>query len=154
MNSPAIVVVDSDSAALDTLERALRSRYTSDYTIACLGSAEEAVATLERMESEGAPAALVLVAHGARSARPVVSCSSVPGSSTRTPSAPSWCRGPPPATGRPPSAIYDSMALGRMDYYALKPATPSDELFHAVYLQLPARVEQGDRHNSSPTRST
>ena len=64
MDSPAIVVVDSDSAALDTLERALRSRYTSDYTIACLGSAEEAVATLERMESEGAPAALVLVAHG------------------------------------------------------------------------------------------
>ena len=62
MNSPAIVVVDSDPAALDTLERALRNRYASDYTIACAGSAEEALAALERLKEK--------VAGRARAGRP------------------------------------------------------------------------------------
>ncbi len=49
MNSPAIVVVDPDPVARGTLERALGNRYASDYTIACAGSAEEALAALERL---------------------------------------------------------------------------------------------------------
>ncbi len=52
MNSPAIVVVDPDPTARGTLELALGNRYASDYTIACVGSAEETLAALERLKEE------------------------------------------------------------------------------------------------------
>ena len=47
-------------------------------------------------------------------------------------------------------AIYDAMALGRMDYYALKPATPSDELFHAAISSFLLEWSKG-QHSSPHT---
>ena len=149
MNSPAIVVVDCDPAARDTLERALRGRYASDYTIACLGSADEALAALERMEDEGAPVALVLAAHelaGTSGGDLLERAGQLHPHAKRALLAP-W-----PATGDrlTARAIYDAMALGRMDYYALKPATPSDELFHAAISSFLLEWSKG-RHSSPHT---
>ena len=59
---------------------------------------------------------------------------------------------PWPATGDRATAraIYDAMAFGRMDYYALKPATPSDELFHAAVSSFLLEWSKG-RHSSPHT---
>ena len=149
MNSPAIVVVDPDPAALDTLERALRNRYASDYTIACAGSAEEALARLERLKEERFPAALVLVAHDLGGTTCI---DMLERAGELHPHAKRALLVPWPASGDPLTAraIYDAMALGRMDYYALKPPTPSDEVFHAAVSSFLLEWSKG-RHSSPHT---
>ena len=131
MNAPAIVVIDCDPAALDTLEQTLRGRYANDYTIACFGSPDEALAELTRMADEKAPVALVLAAHGLTG---TTGGELLERAGMFHPQAKRALLAPWPATGdrRIARAIYDAMAFGRIDYYALKPATPSDEMFHAA----------------------
>jgi thioredoxin reductase (NADPH) len=83
------------------------------------------------MENEGAPVALVLVAHELAG----TTCGELLERARQLhPHAKRALLVPWPANGDrlTARAIYDSMALGRMDYYALKPATPSDEMFHAA----------------------
>jgi thioredoxin reductase (NADPH) len=131
MNAPAIVVVDSDPAALSILEEALRNRYASDYAVIGIGSPEKALARLGALAETGTAVALVLVAEGIAGA---TGGELLDYAGRLHPLAKRALLVPWPATGDPETAreIYDSMSLGRMDYYALKPATPSDELFHGA----------------------
>ena len=139
MSSPAIVVVDRDPAALDTLERALRNRYASDYTIACAGSAEEALAALERLNEERSPAALVLVAHDLGGTTCI---DLLERAGELHPHAKRALLVPWPASGDPLTAraIFHGMARRQIDFYVVRPSCPRGRDVPPGRHQLPARM--------------
>ena len=125
----AIVAVDHDAGALGRVRRELERRYGADYDLVCAGSPGEALAALERIRATGGDVALVLAAQWmpgttgtellqqARRRFPLVKRGLLV----------NWG-----AWGDPPTkeAILRAMALGRIDYYVLKPWRSPDELFH------------------------
>jgi len=128
MPVPALLAVDADSA-LGDIERELRSRYEGDYRVICTSSPDEALATLTRLSDAGEEVALVLVGQGLSEPTGGELFERV------RQLHPHARRGLLVAWGewghRPTAeAIFDSMALGRIDYYVLKPAVSPDELFH------------------------
>ena len=129
MPAPALLAVDADSATLGHVERELRDRYERNYRVICTGSPEEALATLARLSDAREEVALVLVGQclsettGAELLERVGQLH------------PHAKRGLLVAWGewghRPTAeVIFDLMALGRIDYYVLRPAVSPDELFH------------------------
>ena len=129
MPAPALLAVDADSAALGEVERELRGRYEGSYRVICTGSPDEALAILTRLSDAGEEVALVLAGQwlsettGGELLEHVRQLH------------PHAKRGLLVAWGewghRPTAeAIFDSMALGRIDYYVLRPAVSPDELFH------------------------
>jgi thioredoxin reductase (NADPH) len=129
MPAPVLLAVDVDSAALGDVERELRDRYASGYQVICTGSPDEALALLTRLSDAGEEVALVLA--GLR-------LSETTGGELLERVGrlhPQAKRGLLVAWGdagqRPTAeAIFDSMALGRIDYFVLRPAVSPDELFH------------------------
>ena len=129
MPAPALLAVDTDSAALGRVERELRDRYEGSYRVMCTRSSDEALAILERLSDAGEEVALVLAGQW---------LSDTTGSDLLERVRqlhPHAKRGLLVAWGewghRPTAeAIFDSMALGRIDYFVLRPAGSPDELFH------------------------
>jgi thioredoxin reductase (NADPH) len=129
MPAPVLLAVDTDHAALDHVERELRDRYASSYRVIGTRSPDEALAILTRLSDAGEEVALVLAAQW---------LSETTGSELLERVRqlhPHAKRGLLVAWGewghRPTAeAIFDSMALGRIDYYVLRPAASPDELFH------------------------
>ena len=129
MPAPALLAVDADPAALSHVERELRGRYAGNYQIICTRSGDEALAVLLRLSDAGEEVALVLVGQ---------SLSETTGAELLERVRrlhPHAKRGLLVAWGdaghRPTAeAIFDSMALGRIDYYVRRPAVSPDELFH------------------------
>ena len=129
VGKPVLVAVDDDPVALARLREELGRRYREDYRILCLGSAAEGFEALVRLRDAGDPVDVVLADQW------------MPGHTgvellTRTrdlhPQAKrgllvEWRAWADPATTE---AILTGMALGRMDYYVLKPYRAPDELFH------------------------
>ncbi len=129
MPTPALIAVDEDPDGLENLKTQLLRRYGSDYRVECLGNQDEAVRTLTELRDTGADVALVLagqlesgptgpefferVRHFYPHAKRALLVS---------PSA--W------ADEQTAEAIRASMALGRIDYYLLRPAGARDEVFH------------------------
>jgi thioredoxin reductase (NADPH) len=129
MTEPVLLAVDDDPTALRDIERELRDRYASNYRVICTRSPDEASAILTRLSDAADEVALVL------------SSQWLPGTTgselleRARHLHPHAKRGLLVAWGewgnRPTAeAIFDSMALGRIDYYVLKPAESPDELFH------------------------
>lgn len=129
MPAPTLLAVDSDSAALGRVERELRGRYAGDYRVICTRSPDEALEVLIRLSDAGEEVALVLAGQWlsettggellerARRLHPHAKRALLV----------AWGE----AGQRPTAeAIFDSMALGRIDYYVLRPAVSPDELFH------------------------
>ena len=128
-NGPAIVVVDSDRAALGLIERALKRRYSQDYRIVCKHSTTAALTTLARMRDHEEEVAVVLAEQWmddleggkflerARHYHP----------DAKRALFMKWG-----AWGdqRTRAAVLNAMALGHIDYYVLKPQREGDELFH------------------------
>jgi thioredoxin reductase (NADPH) len=129
MPAPTLLAVDSDSAALGRVERELRGRYAGDYRVICTRSPDEALEVLIRLSDAGEEVAVVLAGQWlsettggellerARRLHPHAKRALLV----------AWGE----AGQRPTAeAIFDSMALGRIDYYVLRPAVSPDELFH------------------------
>jgi thioredoxin reductase (NADPH) len=129
MPAPLLLVVDADPDTLGRAERELRDRYASSYRVVGTHSPDEALAILTDRANDGEDVALVLAAQG---------LSETSGSElfervrwlhphARRGLLVSWGDWGHRETAE---AIFDSMALGRIDYYVLRPATSPDELFH------------------------
>jgi thioredoxin reductase (NADPH) len=126
---PAIVAVDADPSALGHISTELERRYDRDYQILYFTSATEAVTRLERLRDTGDRVALVLAAQW----MPELTGTELLGrASALHPRAKrtlliGWGDWGDDATA---DAIREAMALGRIDYYTLKPWKSPDELFH------------------------
>lgn len=128
MPLPALLAVDADPA-LSHIERELRSRYEGSYRVICTASPDEALATLTQLSDAGEEVALVLAGQWfskttggellerARELHP----------HARRGLLVAWGEWGDLPTAK---AIFDLMALGRIDYFVLRPAVSPDELFH------------------------
>jgi thioredoxin reductase (NADPH) len=128
MLAPALLAVDTDSA-LGDIERELRSRYEGDYRVICTPSPDEADAILTQLSDAGEEVALILAGQWL----PETTGGKLLDRAHRL--HPHAKRALLVAWGewghRPTAeAIFDSMALGRIDYYVLRPVVSPDELFH------------------------
>ena len=129
MAAPLILAIDADPAALAEVEHELRGRYASDYSVVCTSSPDEALAMLARLSDAGGDVALVLAAQwlsGTTGSELLVRVRQLHPHAKRALLVPWRAWGDRPTA----EAILDSMALGRIDYYVLRPAASPDELFH------------------------
>ena len=129
MPPPTLFAVDEDQRALEDVRSQLVERYAADYRVEALSDPEAALARLADLAGSGEEVALVLagasasVATGgellerARQSHPHAKRGLVV-------SGGAWAD---PSTA---SAILDSMALGRIDYYVQRSASEPDEVFH------------------------
>ena len=124
-----ILAVDEDEAALARVEEELCRRYASDYEVVCERSPLAALRALEELRAAGEHVAVVLAAHW---------MSEMEGAAllARTrdlhPLARRALLIPWGGWGDRPTAdaVLRAMALGQIDYYALKPWHSPDEFFH------------------------
>ena len=129
MAAPVLLAVEADPAVLDDVESALRDRYSSHYRVICTRSADEALASLTRLADAGDEVALVLAAQWfpeTTGSDLLERVRQIHPHAKRGLLVPWGVLGDQP-TGE---AILDAMAVGRIDYYVIRPAGPSDELFH------------------------
>ena len=129
MPAPVLLAVEDDPAALGDVERELRDRYGRSYRVVCTCSPDEALATLTRLSDAGEEVALVLAAQwlpGTTGSELLGHVRALHPYAKRGLLVPwgGWAHRPTA------EAIFDSMALGRIDYYVLRPAASPDELFH------------------------
>jgi thioredoxin reductase (NADPH) len=129
VSGPLLVAVDDDPDLLRDVERELVNRYASDYRVRCLNSPREALATLEDLAAAGEQVALVLAGEelaGAPGTALLAEVRSLFPHAQRVLLI-GWGRFGHAGTG---DAIFEAIATGRMDHYALRPAAPPDEQFH------------------------
>jgi thioredoxin reductase (NADPH) len=127
--NPVLVAVDADPSALGDVERELRERYGSRYSVRSTRSPEEAIEILARLSDAEEDVALVLAAQSL----PVTTGGELLERVRQL--HPDAKRGLLVSGGAwtdPPTAeaILDSMAMGRIDYYVPRPAASPDEVFH------------------------
>jgi thioredoxin reductase (NADPH) len=129
MVAPVLLAVDDDPAAAGDVERELRDRYARNYRVVCTRSPHEALTILTRLADAGEDVALVLAAQWLAGRTGSELLERV---RQLHPHAKRGLLVPWGAWGHRPTAeaILDSMALGRIDYYVLRPAASPDELFH------------------------
>jgi thioredoxin reductase (NADPH) len=129
MPAPVLLAVETDTDALSSVVRELHDRYESDYRITCTPSPQEALALLERLAGAGEEVALVLAGQwlsDTTGAELLERARQLHPHAKRGLLVPwgAW------AERETAEAIFDSMAVGRIDYYVLRPAKRPDELFH------------------------
>ena len=127
---PLILAVDDDAEALERLTGELQ-RYARDYKVICGPSTEAARATLEALRDRDAAVAIVLAARGRQALKGEELLAEVHDLHPHAKRAlliawGDW------ADEETADAIRTSMALGHIDYYALKPWSMPDELFHRL----------------------
>jgi thioredoxin reductase (NADPH) len=129
MPAPALLAVDTDAVALGHVERELRARYSGSYQVICTASPEEAVSILTRMSQAEEEVALVLAGQwlSETTGGELLELAGRLHPHAKRALLVDWGE-----WGHRPmaKAIFDSMALGRMDYFVLRPAVSPDELFH------------------------
>ena len=130
MALPALVAVDENPDVLNSVEAQLIRRYASDYRIECLHDPAEAVRTLSRLKDTAVDVALVLVGQSLSDASRVELLGQVrrlyPHAKRVLLVAPN-----PWSDARTSQVIRASMALGRIDFYMVRPSLSRDEVFHA-----------------------
>jgi thioredoxin reductase (NADPH) len=132
MPGPVLLAVDEDPDALRTVESELRDRYSRDYTVLFERSCSDALATLDRLRSEGTPVALVLAPQwlvGGMTGSELLGRVHGLHPHAKRGLLIEWGGWGDPATGE---AIHDAMAHGRIDYYVLRPSGAPDEVFHSA----------------------
>ncbi len=129
MALPVLLTLDEDQETLDVLETQLSQRYAHDYRVECLGDPDLALQRLTELADGGEDVALVLVGKSesvtaaggllehVRELHPHTKCALLVPSDV-------W------ADKSSADAIRASIALGRVHYYAVRPAGPPDEVFH------------------------
>jgi thioredoxin reductase (NADPH) len=126
---PVLLAVEDDGLALGDIERELRDRYASSYRVLCTGSPEEALDELTSLAESGDEVALVLAAQwlpGTTGSELLERVGQLHPHAKRALLVPWRAWGDVPTA----QAIFESMALGRIDYFVLKPASAPDEVFH------------------------
>ena len=128
MPAPALVAVDADPGLKD-VERELLGRYDGSYRIICTPSAERALEILTRLAEAGEEVALILAG---RSLSEPAGADLLEHARELHPHARRGLLLDWGDWGRLPAAkaIFDLMALGRIDHFVLRPAVTPDELFH------------------------
>ena len=127
---PLILAVDEDAEALQRITAELQ-RYARDYRVTCGPSTEAALAQLEALRDGDAAVAVVLAARGTqqlKGERFLERVHDLRPHAKRALLIPwgGW------ADEDTADAIRTAMALGHIDYYALKPWSTPDELFHRL----------------------
>ncbi len=129
MSAPALLAVQADAAALRHVERELRGRYSGGYQVICTASPEEALAAMVEMAEGRQEVALVLAGQRlpGTSAEKLLERAARLHPHARRALIVDWSD-----WGRVDAAkaIYNSMALGRIDYFVFTPTVSPDELFH------------------------
>jgi len=126
---PLLLAVDEDGDCLARCEAELTRRYGGDYSVRAARSAAEALEVLEAARDSGQPVALVLAdqwLHGTTGAELLDRTKALHPAAKRGLLV-AWGAWGDTATAE---AIFEAMALGRIDYYVLKPQASPDELFH------------------------
>jgi thioredoxin reductase (NADPH) len=129
MALPVLVAVDEDAVVLAEVEAQLLQRYGRDYRVECLRNPGEALRRLTELRDAGADVALVLAglsSSGTTGGELLEHMRQLHPHAKRAllVAANVWTDGPTA------EAIRASMALGRIDYYVLRPAASPDEVFH------------------------
>ena len=129
MALPVLLTLDEDPETLGVLETQLSQRYAHDYRVECLADPDLALQRLTELADAGEDVALVLVGKSesvtaaggllehVRELHPHAKCALLVPSDV-------W------ADKSSADAIRASIALGRVHYYAVRPAGPPDEVFH------------------------
>jgi thioredoxin reductase (NADPH) len=129
MPDPVILAIEEDAAALADVERELTDRYARSYRVVCTRTPDEALQELTQLAEAGEEVALVLAGQwlsGTTGSELLERVGQLHPHAKRGLLVPwrAWADAPTA------EAIFDSMSLGRISYYQLRPAGPSDELFH------------------------
>jgi len=127
---PLILAVDEDAEALERITGELQ-RYSRDYRVVCGPSTEGALKQLEAMRERDAAVAVVLAARGTHDLKGEKLLEQVHDLHPHAKRAllipwGGW------ADEETADAIRNAMSLGHIDYYALKPWSVPDELFHRL----------------------
>ena len=114
---------------MSDVERELTERYGSDYRITCTGSSEEALRLVEQLAEDEEEMALVLAGqwHPETTGSELLERVRQLHPHTKRALLVPWGAWAERETAE---AIFDSMAVGRIDYYVLRPSDSPDELFH------------------------
>jgi thioredoxin reductase (NADPH) len=144
---PLILAVDEDPEALERITGELQ-RYARDYQVLCGPSVEAAHATLEALRERDAAVAIVLAARGTQALKGEALLERVHDLHPHAKRAllipwGGW------ADEETADAIRTAMALGHIDYYALKPFSTPDELFHRLVSEL---LQEWRRQNAPGRR--
>ena len=126
---PVLLALDEDRVSLKVLETQLSQRYAHDYRVECLEDPRIALERLTELAHSGEDVALVLAGKSesvnaaggflehVRELHPHAKCALLVPTDV-------W------AEKSSAKAIRALIALGRVDYYAVRPAGPPDEVFH------------------------
>jgi thioredoxin reductase (NADPH) len=129
MALPVLVAVDEDPDVLAEVKTQLVRRYGRDYRVECPQDRDEALRVLTELRDAGADVALVLAGQTVPSTTGGELLDHVrqlhPQAKRALLVAPTVWTDEPTA-----KAIRASMALGRIDYYVMRPAASPDEVFH------------------------
>jgi thioredoxin reductase (NADPH) len=144
---PLILAVDEDAEALERITGELQ-RYARDYRVICGPSTEAALAQLEALHEHRDAVAIVLAARGSGALKGEELLERVHDLHPHAKRAllipwGGW------ADEETASAIRNAMALGHIDYYALKPFSAPDELFHRLISEF---LEEWRRQNAPGRR--
>jgi thioredoxin reductase (NADPH) len=128
---PVLLAVDDDPNTLGRIEHELRQRYGSYYRVACEGSAEAGMRTLQDLRAADKDVAVVLADQWMPGMTGVEFLTHTRPLYPGAKRALLFERGN--RTTREP--ILQAMALGQIDYYVPKPEQPPDEEFHRCIAQ-------------------
>ena len=147
LSLPLILAIDEDPAALERITGELQ-RYVRDYEVVCGPSTEAALGQLERLRTEGKAVAIVLAARGSAVLRGEDLLERVHDLHPHAKRAllipwGGW------ADEDTADAIRTAMALGHIDYYAIKPFSSPDEIFHRLISEL---LQEWRRQNAPGRR--
>jgi thioredoxin reductase (NADPH) len=144
---PLILAVDDDAAALERITGELQ-RYARDYKVICGPSTDAALATLEALRDRDAAVAIVLAARGKQELKGeelLVKVHDLHPHAKRALLIP-WGGWDDDETAE---VIRKAMALGHIDYYAIKPFSTPDEVFHRLVSDF---LQEWRRHNAPGRR--
>jgi thioredoxin reductase (NADPH) len=130
MGMPVLLAVDEDPDCLGRVEQQLSRRYGDDYRVEARASAAAGLTALEELAAAGEPVALVLADQwlgGGTTGAELLAATKAIHPSAKRGLLIAWGGWGDPDTA---AAIHEAMALGRIDYYVLKPEGSPDELFH------------------------
>jgi thioredoxin reductase (NADPH) len=144
---PLILAIDEDPEALERITGELQ-RYARDYKVICGPSTGAALTQLEALHADGKAVAIVLAARGSEEPLGEQLLERVHDIHPHAKRAllidwGGW------ADEETADAIRKAMALGHIDYYALKPWSAPDELFHRLISEL---LQEWRRQNAPGRR--
>ena len=128
MHQPIIMAVVDDRAALHAVERALEQRYAGTYEIICLSSTEAALQQLAELRAAAREVALLLADQWMPAMTGVLFLALAREHAPLAKRALLVTLG----DGSMAEVIVHAMALGWIDSYLGKPASPHDEQFHQM----------------------